>query len=312
MNNPNDLLLFLDVAETGSFQGAATLNYIDRSAVSRRIGQLEANLGTRLLQRSTRSQSLTAAGQEIVRKAQELRQLLLEMENIASAHHEHPQGLLRINAASNFGQEIVFPVAEKFIKDYPELELELLLEDRWIDVTGEGFDLTLRIGNLPDSNLIARQLATHPLKLVASPNFIKLHGYPKNMAELSHLRAVSYKKSNDKNNNFKIDRFEYLDQEGQTQVQMMSVKFWLNRIDLIIEAILADAGYSVMPQFMTQSLLDKQELIELLPEFKLLDYAPIYALYPHRNPPLKTKLFLNALEEHLRQFCPSSVFEAEA
>ena len=300
MNNPNDLLLFLDVVETGSFQAAANLNYIDRSAVSRRIRQLECSLGTRLLQRSTRSQSLTAAGQEIVRKAKELRQLLLETENIASSHHENPHGLLRINAASNFGQEIVFPVIQQFSRNYPELELELLLEDRWIDLTGEGFDLAFRIGNLPNNNYIAYQLMNHPLKLVAAPHFVA--NIVDNIANLNNIEslinlpAISYK-----SHNLKIDNFGYFNLDGQIHNQTMSVKLWLNRLDLILEAVQQGLGYSLMPHFMTAKLLNKNKLVELFPKYKIPDYYPIYAIYPHSNPPLKTKLFLAAIIDYLKE-----------
>ena len=289
---PQDLLLLLDVLETGSFQAAADRHHLDRSVVSRRINQLERNLGVRLLQRSTRSQSLTAAGQELIKSACQLRRLLNETDALAQSFQTSLQGLLRITSASHYGQFVVMPLVKRFMLHHPEVQVEVRLEDREVDLIAEGFDLAIRIGRLDDSQLFAQQLAPHPLRLVASPAFLARYGPPSHPEALSVLPAISYR-----SNRLSADRLSWINSAGHLESVPMNVVLWLDRIDLIRECVLEGMGYALMSAFMVDDLLDSRRLVRLLPETPLPDYAPIYVVYPHRELPLRTRLFIDALSQ---------------
>ena len=152
MDTTSRLLMLLEVIEQGSFAKAAGARNIDRSVISKQINRLEEDLGVRLLNRSTRSFSLTAAGAEMVKKAVELRELLSDTLRVAENYNKEPRGLLKITASGIIGQRYLQPVIIEFQKRFPQVEVELRLDDRLIDIVSEGFDLAFRIGKPKDSS----------------------------------------------------------------------------------------------------------------------------------------------------------------
>lgn len=173
MDTTSRLLMLLEVVEQGSFAKAAEIRNIDRSVISKQISRLEDELGVRLLNRTTRSFSLTAAGAEMIKKAADLRELLGETLRMAENYHQEPRGLLKITASTIIGRRYLQPVINDFQKRFPQVEVELRLDDRLVDIVSEGFDLAFRIGEPKDSSLIARKIARNRLLILATPEFVE-------------------------------------------------------------------------------------------------------------------------------------------
>ena len=173
MDTTSRLLMLLEVVEQGSFAKAAEIRNIDRSVISKQISRLEDELGVRLLNRTTRSFSLTAAGAEMIKKADELRSLLGDTLRMAENYHLEPRGVLKITSSTLIGRRYLQPVINDFQKRFPQVEVELRLDDRLVDIVSEGFDLAFRVGEPKDSSLIARKIARNRLLLLASPAFIE-------------------------------------------------------------------------------------------------------------------------------------------
>nr|WP_254843553.1 LysR family transcriptional regulator [Shewanella sp. UCD-KL21] len=152
------LSLFLDVVQQGSFTKAAALHDMDNSLLSKQIKKLEAELGVQLLNRSTRSFSLTSAGEEILEQTQTLLDTLNQIQNIADSYQSEPKGIIRITSSIFFGQEYLQPVISQFMKQYPNVKVTLSLDDKRADIISDHFDVAFRIGKLTESNLIAKKL----------------------------------------------------------------------------------------------------------------------------------------------------------
>ena len=162
MSITNQLLLFRDIVQKGSFTKAASLNDMDNSALSKQIKKLESDIGVQLLNRSTRSFSLTPAGEEILEQAHQLKDTLKHIQLIADSYQSEPKGILRITSPIYFGHQYLQPVISKFMRLHPKIQIIHSLNDKKTDIISDKFDLAFRLGKLNDSNLIAKKVAdTH-------------------------------------------------------------------------------------------------------------------------------------------------------
>ncbi|KAF7773923.1 hypothetical protein PCIT_a0269 [Pseudoalteromonas citrea] len=293
------LLMFLDVVERGSFAKAAQIRNIDRSVISKQIGRLEDELSVRLLNRTTRSFSLTAAGAEMVKKAQELRKLLSETQLLAENYHTEPKGLLRITSSTIVGRRYVQPVINEFQKRFPQVEVELRLEDRLVDIVGEGFDLAFRVGEPKDSSLIARKIARNRLVMLATPQFLATYGTPKSIDELSTMPAATYA-----SDGLRFNGVSYFDASGASQEVPIKSVFRSNDGELIMLKVLSDTAFCVVPAFLVDQEVKRGELIPFLTDVQLMDYSAMYAVYPHRDLPVRTRLFFDAIREYIGKSIP--------
>ena len=294
MDTTSRLIMLLEVVEQGSFSKAAESRNIDRSVFSKQINKLEEELGVRLLNRTTRSFSLTAAGAEMVKKATELRFLLNDTVQLASNYHLEPKGLLRISSSSYIGNHYLMPVITSFQKRYPQVTLELRLDDKFVDMIADGFDLAFRVGELKDSSLIGRKLAVNKKVILATPKFIDVFGEPKTMAELAELPAATYH-----NQHISVDTITYYDEEGELQEQALRSVFRSNDADAMLNKVLSDTAYMVAPTFFFSDDMDASQFVRLLPDVELEDFNDIYAVYPHRDLPVRTRLFLDAVRHYI-------------
>lgn len=288
------LIMLLEVIEQGSFTKAAELRNIDRSVFSKQITKLEEELGTRLLNRTTRSFSLTAAGAEMVKKAKELRYLLNDTVKLASSYHLEPKGLLRITSSSFIGNHYLMPVINTFQKRYPQVQIELSLDDRLVDIIADGFDLAFRVGELKDSSLVARKLAQNKGIIIATPKFVEAFGAPKTVEELSDLPAVTYHSKH-----ITVDTFSYIDLAGNRQEQIINSVFRSNDADALVTKVQSHTAYMVVPTFFFSDRMNPDEFVRLLPDIELENFNEIYALYPHRDLPVRTRLFLDAARHYI-------------
>jgi len=182
--------IFVRVVERGSIRGAARALAIPKSNVSRRLAELEAHLGVRLLQRTTRRLSLTDAGTTYYRGASAAIATLDDAERDVRALQSEPRGLLRVTAPNNFGREFLTPIALRFMRTHPAVEVSLALTDRMVDLVEEGFDLAVRAGPLPDSTLVAHKLGATTFVTVASERYLVANGRPRKPEDLARHECL--------------------------------------------------------------------------------------------------------------------------
>ncbi|MDP5253235.1 MULTISPECIES: LysR family transcriptional regulator [unclassified Vibrio] len=299
MDTTSRLIMLLEVVEQGSFANAAELRNLDRSVISKQISKLEEELGVRLLNRTTRSFSLTASGAEMVKKAAELRTLLSETIQVAENYHQEPKGLLRITAANYIGKHYLMPVINDFQKRFPEVNVELRLDDKVVDMVSEGFDLAFRIGEPKDSSLIARKLARNRNVIIATPEFVDIYGEPKSIKELAELPAATYS-----NSHLRIETIHYFDSKGKPQEQVIKPVFQSNDGEAILSKVRSHTAYFNAPSFLFADTIDTQGLVPLLTDVHLPELNPMYAVYPHRDLPVRTRLFLDAAKHYIGEDKP--------
>jgi len=292
MDFPSRLLLLLDVVDQGSFVKASEFRNINKSVISRQISKLENELGVRLLNRTTRSLSLTTAGVEVIKQAKSLRTLLDETLMRAQTCHAEPRGLLRISSTNYFGRQYVQKAALAFQESYPDVEIDLRLEDRVINIVGEGYDIGIRTGEPEDSTLIMRKLARNRLLVVASPEFLAKYGEPQTVNELSKLPAVVYSATG-----LLVDKIKYFDANGlESQIKLNAV-YKVNDLEMLTSAAVSGNVFSVVTAQMIGPEIMEGKLVPIMKQLKLSDYGSFYAVYPHRDAPIKTRLFIDCLKQ---------------
>ncbi|WP_435236987.1 LysR family transcriptional regulator [Psychromonas sp. PT13] len=299
MDTTSRLLMLLEVVEQGSFTKAADHRNIDRSVISKQINRLEDELGVRLLNRTTRSFSLTAAGAEMLRKAKELRDLLGETVRLAENYHKEARGLLKITAPNVIAKHYLIHVINDFQKRFPQVEIELQLSDSYIDLVAEGMDLAFRIGEPKDSSLIARKIARNRSVIVASPEFIDTYGMPNSIEELVKLPASIFASFA-----VKHDTIRYIDEQGNHNEQKIKSVFSVNDPDVLLKKTLSGATFLFIPAFIITNEINDGLLVPLLPDLKLKNLNDIYAIYPHRDLPVRTRLFFDAVRDYLGKDVP--------
>ena len=279
---------FARVVSAGSYAEAARRLGLTRSAVSKAVTELEQLLGVRLLDRTTRRVTPTEAGRAYYERVVGILADVESTESAVSRLHDEPKGLLKINAPMSFGTLYLGPAIAEFMVDYADLGIELILNDRFIDPIEEGVDVTVRIGALADSSLIARKLAPARRVLVASPEYLRSHGTPKTTDDLAHHRALSFGQSPG------AQRFE-LTHRGETLSVPVTSRLCSNNGDVLRTAALHGNGIALLPTFLIGSDIAAKKLAVVLP-----DYEPtgldVYAVYaPNRYLAAKTRVFIDFL-----------------
>jgi DNA-binding transcriptional LysR family regulator len=286
----NDVIVFAKVVHTGSFIGAARELDMPKSTVSRRVSELEERLGARLLQRTTRKLNLTDVGHTYYRHALRVVMELEEAEQAISQMQAIPRGPLRVTTPINFG--FLAPIVVAFMHRYPEVQLELVGLDRNVDLVEEGFDVAIRAGELRDSSLVARSLGSLKSYLVASPDFLRRHGAPKQPEDVQKLPCLAFGAGPERS----IWR---LTCEGRTVAIDVSGKLTVNDFEFLEEAAMAGLGIAMLPVFRCINDLRSKKLKRVLPDWCTRD-VPLHAVYPstrHLSP--KVKALLDHLREHM-------------
>ncbi|MGF1697885.1 LysR family transcriptional regulator [Vibrio lamellibrachiae] len=291
MDLSSRLLMLLDVVELGSFAKVADKKNVDRSMISKQIGRLEDELGVRLLNRTTRSLSLTTAGGEVVKQATELRNLLNDTHRLAQNYHSEPRGVLKITSSMMFGRQFVQDAISIFQSRYPEIECELRLDDRVVDIVQEGFDIGFRIGKPKNSSLISRKIARSRLLIVAAPDFIEKHGPIDSLDKLESLPATIYA-----NSGLVLNKFGYYDESGTLQHFQLNAAYKVNDVEMVVKSTLSGNTLAVVAAQMINDEVLEGKLVPVMTELPLEDYGTFYAVYPHRDAPRKTKLFIDVLK----------------
>ena len=297
MSITNQLSLFLDVVQQGSFTKAAALHDMDNSSLSKQIKKLEASLGVQLLNRSTRSFSLTSAGEDILEQTNILVDTLEQIQNIADSYQSEPKGILRITSSIFFGQQYLQPVISRFMKKYPNVKVTLYLEDKKTDIIADHFDLAFRVGKLAESNLIARKIAKTNFAIIASQAFIKQYGNPTTPEALIALPAIIYN-----NGDVSVDQLKLSETPHSEKLKNYKMKgnYKVSDVRTMIAAVKDGLGYTLIDLFNLECPIDQLGLIPLLTDHTLSTVATgIYAVYPHRKQTLLVSEFIKTVEQYI-------------
>lgn len=291
-----NMTLFCRIVELGSFTKVAQDQHVTPAIVGRHISALEDHLGTRLLNRSTRSVNVTKQGQEyyegcinILNQVNELHDMTINNNNSA------PRGLLKISAPQALGKPFLLKAIKTFRKNYPEIKFDLDLNDSPVSVIREDIDLALRISlSLEDSNLVAKPLCKTPLVLVASPAYIKKNGLPSNMIELSQHECIQLKASKN------TTAWPFYEAKELKKFSP-SWKLSFSENNTYVAAIESGLGIGMIPELFVSDHLKENKLVKISLSKKEVIFT-LYALYPSkRNLPFKTSLFLNELNNFFKK-----------
>ena len=272
MNKFEELEAFVAVVDRHGFSNAADKLGVAKSILSRRVSDLEKRLGVQLMRRTTRKQSLTDAGRHFYQRAINLLADLDDAEQMVSDAQARLSGKIKLAAPLGIGiGQLSRPISE-FMQLHTDVEIALELDDRNVDLVGEGFDLAVRVGQLQDSSLIARKLAEVNFATCASPDYLAKYGEPKHPSELSAHQVLHY-------SNVQIGDQWFYYQSGKRITPRMKYRLSANNGELLARAASHGLGICAGPLFYLQEYIDRGELTPILKDFPR-DAAGMYAIYP--------------------------------
>jgi len=286
--------IFVKVVEKGSFSAAAESCGLTSTMVGNHVRSLEEHLGTRLLIRTTRHHSLSDAGQEYYEKCITILGLLTEAETAAQEMRSTPKGSLRVSAPVNFGSEGLAPVIASYSQAYPEVTVELSLDNRIVDIAKEGFDLAIRVGMLPDSShLVARPLKASRRVLCASPEYLERMGKPQTIQELTKHNCLCFAYPNGPERDWR-----FTTEDGAHDLVHVQGTMSVNNGHALRSAALSGLGIIFQPESLVRAYLESGKLVWILPQ-KTIHVSPLQLVYVQdRQMPPKTKTFIAFLLEH--------------
>lgn len=288
----SEIAAFVEVARARSFVRASEHLQVSVSAVSRAVASLESRLGVRLLQRSTRSVGLSEAGRLHLARCEALLAELAEAEAAVSERNTALRGVLRASVPGGFGLTHLAPMLPAFLRDHPELTLDLQMTNRFVDLIEEGYDVAIRVGVLRDSRLAARRLGSNRRILVAAPEYLDRHGSPKRPEELAEHRCLI------------LDvgaRPEVWELASKTKRHAVAVRGPLrsNHVLALRSACLDGAGIGLLPSFALTEFVADGNLVRVLPKWQTPEQG-IYAVYPsYRLIPAKVRAFVEFIGSRL-------------
>lgn len=288
MTNLGDLEVFARVIATGSMSLAARSLGLSPAVISKRIKRLEDQLGTRLLQRTTRQISLTEAGQGFHERVLAVLAGLEEAEAFAAGRSSEVRGTLKISAPTSFGRMHIAPHLKRFMNTHPDLAIHLVLSDEFTDIVAGGFDLAIRIAELTDSSLVARRLAPVRRILCAAPDYIAEHGTPETIEDLRHHRCLPAHNH---------DAWRLEGPEGVLSIRPEGMLI-TNSSEVIREAVIAGLGIALRSTWDIGPELKAGRLVQVLPAYEGSHNVTLSAVYPSRQfLPAKVRLFIDYLAE---------------
>ncbi len=284
--------IFRRVVEAGSFSAVARETRLSQPTVSKHIAALEERLGTRLLNRSTRQLNLTDAGREHYEHCVRILDDLAEAESSVGRRTSQPTGTLRISTPIAFGRLQILPRLWRFIAAYPELKIDLLMDDHNIDLVKEGVDVVIRMGPMESSSLIAQKIGDCARVTVASPDYLAAHGEPGKPADLKQHDCLVFTLLSTRN------EWYFTGHKGMEKVRVKG-RFSTNSPDAIREAALAGMGIAVTPLWLIDGCIEAGRLKPVLNDYRPTPMA-VHAAYPDRRfVPRKVRAFIEHIHATL-------------
>jgi DNA-binding transcriptional LysR family regulator len=286
---------FVAVARAGSITKAAEQLGTAKSVVSRRIAELESRLGAPLLLRTTRKMSLTEAGHALLLRAEAILEEIEAAEAAVAGGHAALSGRLRIAAPLSFGNLVLQPLIARFAAENQEVDIEVDLADREVNLVEEGFDLALRIGKLADSSLIARKVAPVAMACVAAPSFWDSHGRPERPEALEALPCLLYARGG------RPGPLPYWQDGGRGGAVSPPARLMASNGDFLAAMAAEGLGFTVLPRFIAAPLIAEGRLETALPAVRWSDIALYLVTPPNRRPSARTRRFSEAVLDTLGQ-----------
>ncbi|TDJ38401.1 MAG: LysR family transcriptional regulator [Gammaproteobacteria bacterium] len=286
-----EMATFIRVVRSGSITAAAEQQSIAKSAVSKRLRDLEKRLGVQLLTRTTRRLTLTSAGGEFLERAEAILADVEEAESEAQSARGRLSGRVRVAAPLTFGLMHLSPVIRAFSRANPEVKLDLDLSDRQVDLIEDGFDLAIRIATLADSNLAARPLTSSRHAVVASPGYFAGQPIPQTPEELGSYQCLEYTNRADPS-------WHYVTPDGKQGSVRLSHHLRANNGEFLRDAAIAGLGIVLQPTFIIYKALESGQLMRLLPDYDWHEVTA-YAVYPQtRYLPARVRAFIDYLADY--------------
>jgi DNA-binding transcriptional LysR family regulator len=282
---------FVRVVETGSISGTAERLGITKSAISRRLADLEERLGVQLLRRTTRKLNLTDTGRSYYDRCQRILADVEEAEHAVSEEHSELRGRLRVAVPLSFGLLHLAPAIDDFLRLHPDVQFDLDFNDRQVDLLTEGFDLALRIADLADSSLIARRLAPIHMVVCASPDYLKSNGTPVMPDELVQHACMTYSNAADP------ETWCYRSAQGKQGSVRVRSCLQANNGEFMCQAAIAGHGIVLQPTFIVWKYIKQDRLIPILSDYEWPG-VNAYAVYPQtRHLSRRVRAFIDFLAE---------------
>lgn len=280
---------FVLVVQTGSFSAAAREQGTTQATVSKKVAALEELMGVKLLSRTSRELSLTEVGQDYFHRCVSILSELDEAESNARSQMGRPTGQLRVSAPVVFGRQFISPILSEFLKENPELNVDLHLSDKHVDLITDRIDIAIRAKQLEDSTLIARHLFDNPMVLVAAPSYLEANSWPDTPEELASHNCILYSMQ-------KSINVWHLSQGEHHLSIPVSGNCRCDNGDVILQLVIDGAGIAQLPVWMVSHFIDSGQLVVVLSDFEVKP-LPFHAVYPqNRYVPLKVRRFIEFIK----------------
>lgn len=288
MENLTAMAVFAKVVEQRSLSGAARELGLSKSSVSKLVARLEKSLGARLLNRTTRQMSPTEAGAAFYDHCARIVEAMEEAKLAVSRLHSEPRGVLKISASVAFGTLHIAPLLGDFLARFPEVKIDMTINDRFVDLADEGYDVAIRIAKDPGLNIVARKLAPIHRKICGASGYFARRGVPRTAVDLADHNCLTYTYVHPK------DLWRLQGPEGALSVQV-SGNLRLNDDEALSQAVLGGLGIAILPTFIVGSDLQAGRLRSVLSEYALPE-QDVYAVYlPTRHLSAKVRAFIDFL-----------------
>jgi DNA-binding transcriptional LysR family regulator len=282
-----DLEIFARVVTAGSMSAAGRELDLSPAVVSKRISHLETRLGTRLFHRTTRQLQLTETGRGFYERVVQILATVQEAEAFVSSGHERAGGSLKVTAPTGFSRMHIAPYLGKFLKQYPDLSIEILATDSIVDIVREGIDVAIRLSELDDSSMVAKRLAPCRRLFCATPEYLKEHGTPKTLGDLSKHKIII-----ENNTTWRLQG-----PEGITALKL-SGEIKTNSSEIVHQALLAGCGIALRSTWQVRDELLSKKLVHILPQYREAPGVAVYAIYPDKQYiPARLRVFVDFLAD---------------
>ena len=293
MDRITGIQLFIRVVETGSFSKASADLGITQPTATKHVAALEERLGTRLLHRSTRGVTPTEAGAVYYDKCKTIQRELEEADNLAALLQAKLGGQLRISTSVAFGRRVLVPLALRFMREHPEIAIDLSFDDRYVNLVEQGVDLAIRMGRLADSTLGARYLGVNPWVLAAAPGYLRQAGTPASPDDLAGHACLVYSSVQGD------DRWQFTSPDGEALSVSVKGPLRSNNLSAVLAACRAGMGLAVLPWYVARESVADGVIVPLL-EHYALPSQEMHAVFPSpKLVPAKVKTFIDYLKEAL-------------